>query len=441
MVCFDETADVDIQHPAFKGGLCMNCKDALVETLFSVGEDGIQVYCSICGDGGQVIVCCSPTCARVYCEPCIKTLVGERMLQKIHANDDWLCFMCAPYSRSTHGLLEGKRNWEENVDHLCSPVYNGHVRIYMEKPLNVMRKPLRVLSLCDRIATDKACSFIKSSKIIQAGLVYEMAQWLRLLMPSEPKLRMLVLDKLGFEVEEYFACEIDPASMAIGARNYGDSLTQLGDMQDLHTDKLRSLKRIDLVLGCPPSQCFCGDAPNTEAWYAEDGEGVMEFARIYLSLTQNLPTHVFWLCESDASMVNMAREHISTFLEVSPSLMNASWFSYPDRVKYFWGNIPGRNRPNTSKVFSTWRAARTDSFTLPEMLSSRDSGPDGVTRQTVKYVDDVENLERQLGFPKGYTKVPQLSRSKRIALLEKAASVPLLTHMLSPLREFFKLKE
>ena len=48
---------------------------------------------------------------------------------------------------------------------------------------------------------------------------------------------------------------------------------------------------------------------------------------------------------------------------------------------------------------------------------------------------------RVFGFPAHYTDVADLSPARRRKLLGKAWSVPVVKHLLSPLRQFFTLKQ
>lgn len=50
-------------------------------------------------------------------------------------------------------------------------------------------------------------------------------------------------------------------------------------------------------------------------------------------------------------------------------------------------------------------------------------------------------LEQVFGFPRHYTDVGNLSLGKRRQLLGKAWSVPVVCHILRPLRSFFKLTD
>lgn len=53
-------------------------------------------------------------------------------------------------------------------------------------------------------------------------------------------------------------------------------------------------------------------------------------------------------------------------------------------------------------------------------------------------LNDTQELENLLGLPSGYTSVSNLTVSKRIAALSKSSSVPILSHVMWALVDFFE---
>ena len=62
---------------------------------FGRDEQGIEEFCTWCGDGGN-LVCCD-FCEKAYCKHCIKRNLGKPFLKTLlEATEDvkWKCFHC-----------------------------------------------------------------------------------------------------------------------------------------------------------------------------------------------------------------------------------------------------------------------------------------------------------------------------------------------------------
>jgi len=53
----------------------------------------------------------------------------------------------------------------------------------------------------------------------------------------------------------------------------------------------------------------------------------------------------FWLFENVVGMRHSDRDVISRFLQCNPVVISAKEISPQQRVRYYWGNLPGMNRP------------------------------------------------------------------------------------------------
>ena len=62
----------------------------------------------------------------------------------------------------------------------------------------------------------------------------------------------IALQKSGFQVDKYFASEIDKYAIKVAKANYPD-MVHLGDVQDVKAD---DLPQIDLLIGGSPCQGF-----------------------------------------------------------------------------------------------------------------------------------------------------------------------------------------
>ncbi|VEN40231.1 unnamed protein product [Callosobruchus maculatus] len=86
-------------HPLLKVLICKNCYYFYSSGEFERDEDGSELYCRWCGQGGQVM-CCSK-CEMVFCKKCIRINFDRKKIADIRDSDDWLCFRCNP-SQITH---------------------------------------------------------------------------------------------------------------------------------------------------------------------------------------------------------------------------------------------------------------------------------------------------------------------------------------------------
>ncbi len=66
---------------------------------------GHEVYCTLCGDGGQLLMCGS--CIRSYCEICVERVSGKEYLNNLLKDDDqeFTCYSCDPLPMEPHGQI------------------------------------------------------------------------------------------------------------------------------------------------------------------------------------------------------------------------------------------------------------------------------------------------------------------------------------------------
>nr|CAI5835056.1 unnamed protein product [Callosobruchus analis] len=74
-------------HPLLKVLICKNCYFFYSSGEFERDEDGSELYCRWCGQGGQVM-CCSK-CEMVFCKKCIRINFDRKKIADIRDSDDW----------------------------------------------------------------------------------------------------------------------------------------------------------------------------------------------------------------------------------------------------------------------------------------------------------------------------------------------------------------
>ena len=74
-----------------------DCYDRITDRdMVADDEDGYHVYCCLCGEGGDVVLC--DICDNVSCSACITRVCGQLFYNKLVTEEDqqWICFTCNP---------------------------------------------------------------------------------------------------------------------------------------------------------------------------------------------------------------------------------------------------------------------------------------------------------------------------------------------------------
>lgn len=153
----------------------------------------------------------------------------------------------------------------------------------------------------------------------------------------------IALERLGVEVDEYYASEIKPHAIKVTQDNYPDTI-QIGDVTKvrfedgvLYTEFGEfDVGEFDLLIGGSPCQGFsyAGKQLNFDD---ERSKLFFEYERL---LNEIKPKH--FLLEN----VRMKKEHqdvISNLLNVEPIVINSKLFSGQLRHRLYWTNIPVKN--------------------------------------------------------------------------------------------------
>uniref|UniRef100_A0A8C1VZF4 DNA (cytosine-5-)-methyltransferase n=1 Tax=Cyprinus carpio TaxID=7962 RepID=A0A8C1VZF4_CYPCA len=412
---------VEIIHPLFEGRLCSNCKYNFTETLYRYDEDGYQSYCTVCCSGMEVILCGHDNCCRSYCVDCLDILVGEGTFDRLKNVDPWTCYLCAPESSSR--ALKPRNDWRIRVQEFfannSAMEFEPH-RVYPSIPAN-QRRPIRVLSLFDGIATG-----------------------------------YLVLRDLGFKVEKYVASEVDEESITISMVNHDGKITHVDDVKNITKKHIDRWGPFDLLIGGSPCNDLSIVNPARKGLFEGTGRLFFEYYRLLnvMKPKEDDPQPFFWLFENVVFMETQVKADICRFLECNPVLVNAVKVSPAHRARYFWGNIPGMNRCVTSQndkltLQECLEPGRTAKYEKVRTITTRTNSlkqgaNDAHFPITANGKDDniwITEMEKIFGFPKHYTDVKNMGRLQRQRVLGKSWSVPVIRHLLAPLKDYFACDE
>lgn len=148
----------------------------------------------------------------------------------------------------------------------------------------------------------------------------------------------IALNKLGFEIDNYYASEIDKHAMKVTMDNFPNTI-QLGDILDLDTSVL---PKIDLVIGGSPCQSF------SSAGKGEGFDGKSGLFWEYVRVLKEVNPKYFLL--ENVQMKKEWEDVITEAMGVSPIFINSRLVSAQDRKRLYWTNIPNVTVPEDRNV-------------------------------------------------------------------------------------------
>ncbi|KAL1458134.1 hypothetical protein WDU94_008305 [Cyamophila willieti] len=134
--------DLFVGHPILKTLVCMKCFKFYGDGNFDRGDDGVDLYCRWCAEGG-LLFCCS-SCPNVFCKGCVKKNFGLPEVKKIDESDSWNCYVCEPkhlwgyrgmYATISQFLIDLKNTLpadQRNLDLSSCCVYNEEKKAYVK---------------------------------------------------------------------------------------------------------------------------------------------------------------------------------------------------------------------------------------------------------------------------------------------------------------------
>ncbi|KAG7215999.1 hypothetical protein INR49_003521 [Caranx melampygus] len=216
----------------------------------------------------------------------------------------------------------------------------------------------------------------------------------------------LVLRDLGFKIERYIASEICDDSIAVGMIKHEGKIEYVNDVRAITRKHLAEWGPFDLLIGGSPC--------------------------------------------NDLSMVNPLRKGLFA-PSCNPILIDAVKVSPANRARYFWGNVPGMNRPVATSLddkltlqdcLEVGRVAKFDKVrTITTKSNSIRQGKMGPLPVSMNGKEDYlwcTEMEQVFGFPKHYTDVNNMGRMQRQRVLGRSWSVPVIRHLFAPLKDYFE---
>jgi len=140
----------------------------------------------------------------------------------------------------------------------------------------------------------------------------------------------IALEKVGIEVDNYYASEIKSHAIKVTQANYPNTI-QLGDVTQV---KGEDLPKIDLLIGGSPCQDFSQANRERKGLNGVKSGLFYEYVRLLKECNPK-----YFLLEN----VRMKKEHqdlVSEILGVEPININSRVFSGQLRNRYYWTNIP-----------------------------------------------------------------------------------------------------
>ena len=193
------------------------------------------------------------------------------------------------------------------------------------------------------------------------------------------------LDRLGIQIENYYASEIDKYAIQITQKNYPNTI-QIGSVIDV---KASQLPKIDLLIGGSPCQnlSFAGKMnglstkENIEIYTLEhylelkeqgfqfDGQSYLFWE--YMRLLKEVQPKYFLL--ENVVMSKKWKDIFSQAIGCQPILINSSLVSAATRKRLYWTNIPNISQPSDKGLYlrDILEQSVDEKYYLSDMVTKR----------------------------------------------------------------------
>uniref|UniRef100_A0A493TUP6 DNA methyltransferase 3 beta n=1 Tax=Anas platyrhynchos platyrhynchos TaxID=8840 RepID=A0A493TUP6_ANAPP len=454
-------------HPLFEGGLCQTCRDRFLELFYMYDEDGYQSYCTVCCEGKELLLCSNASCCRCFCVECLEVLVGRGTSAKAKEQEPWNCYMCQP--QRSYGVLQRRQDWNTRLQDFFTSDKGQEYdapKIYPAVP-PAKRKPIRVLSLFDGIATGEAraehCAegsqpwvFWSLEPVLEnlvgrrgqgtggspsegvraflldgAGGREEGKEGVGILFgwgadesgaASEPfacpGAGYLVLKDLGIQVEKYIASEICEDPIAVGTVRHEGNITYVHDVRNITKRNIEEWGPFDLVIGGSPCNDLSLVSPSRKALYGPPA-----------------PTP-----PPQPPLRGRGRSPPSTPASPRAEGTGRLFFEFYHLLNYARPKA-GEERPFFWMFENVVAMRVNDKRDISRFLECNPVMIDAIkisaTHRARYFWGNLPGMNRIFGFPLHYTDVSNISRGARQKLLGRSWSIPVIQHLFTPLKDYF----
>ena len=244
------------------------------------------------------------------------------------------------------------------------------------------------------------------------------------------------LARAGFEIEQYYASEIDKYALAVSQHNH-PSIVQLGCIRALGPERLRELGQIDMVLAGPPCQGFSTAGLGREFDHSQSAL-YYEFLRILRTVRPR------WFLVENVRHLRLMTQ-LTNDLGVEPITINSALVSARNRIRVYWTNIPGVSQPRDRGILVSgiigpydyiWRYPRGNRnrtvlgniTKCPTLTTSNWKQNFRIGRSWGLEYFTAEEAEELQTLPSGYTSC--VSEKQRFRLIGNGWTLSVIAHIL-----------
>lgn len=154
----------------------------------------------------------------------------------------------------------------------------------------------------------------------------------------------VAMERLGWQIGNYYSAEIDEYAMKITSSNYPE-IIHIGSVTEVKVTKW-----LDLLIGGSPCQDLSTAKANGQGLAGEKSGLFFEYVRV-LEEARKINPDIYFLLENVASMKKADRDEITRIMGVEPILINSALVSAQNRKRLYWTNIPGVQQPEDREIY------------------------------------------------------------------------------------------